>query len=201
MTKNFYLSLVVAGVLIAGFIGCGDNAANREDKSGGISPQVMADALYAVMASDRTVYAHQVVHRLQDEEGVIIASEHWRDDKALPLPAQMFRMGAEMVAEKTDAFSYALLSKWPINKKNAPKTGVEIAGLDSVDRDPLKPFYSEESLGGIAYFTAVYADVAVSPACVMCHNAHKDSPRSDFELGDTMGGVVIRIPLIAQNGN
>ncbi len=201
MTKNSYLSLVVAGVLIAGFVGCGDHAANREDKSAGISPQVMADALYAVMASDRTVYAQQVVHRLQDEEDVILASEHWRDDKALPLPAQMFRMGAEMVAEKTDAFSYALLSKWPVNKKNAPKTEIEIAGLDSVAKNPSKPFYSKESLGGIEYFTAVYADVAVSPACVTCHNAHKDSPRSDFELGGTMGGVVIRIPLNAQKGN
>ena len=44
----------------------------------------MADALHAVMESDRTVYAHQVVHRLQDEEQVILVSEHWQDDKALP---------------------------------------------------------------------------------------------------------------------
>ena len=62
----------------------------------------MADALHAVMESDRTVYARQVVHRLQDEEQVILVNEHWQDDKALPLPSQMFRMGAEMVAEKTD---------------------------------------------------------------------------------------------------
>ena len=107
----------------------------------------------------------------------------------------MFRMGAEMVAEKTDAFSYALLSKWPVNKKNAPKTEVEISGLDRVASDPSKPFYGTESLGGTEYFTAVYADVADSSACVTCHNAHKDSPRDNFELGDTMGVVVIRIPL------
>ncbi len=42
---------------------------------------------------------------------------------------------------------------------------------------------------------AVYADVADSPACVTCHNAHKDSPRDNFELGDAMGGGVIRLPL------
>jgi hypothetical protein len=41
----------------------------------------------------------------------------------------------------------------------------------------------------------VYPDVAVAPACVTCHNAHKDSPRTDFEMGDVMGGVVVRIPL------
>ena len=41
----------------------------------------------------------------------------------------------------------------------------------------------------------MYADVAVSLACVTCHNARKDSPRDNFELGETMGVVVIRIPL------
>lgn len=186
LRSNRHLWLIV----ITGLVGCSGRA-----EPGGISPQVMADALHAVMESDRTVYASRVVHRLQDEEKVIHASEHWQDEKALPLPAQMFRMGAEMAAKKTDTFRYALLSKWPVNKKNAPKTELEIAGLDSVAKDPSKPFYGRELLGDVEYFTAVYADVAVSPTCVTCHNAHIDSPRSDFELGDTMGGVVIRIPL------
>jgi hypothetical protein len=30
---------------------------------------------------------------------------------------------------------------------------------------------------------------------VSCHNDHKDTPRTDFKLGDVMGGVVIRVPL------
>ena len=38
-------------------------------------------------------------------------------------------------------------------------------------------------------------DVAVAPVCVSCHNEHPDSPKTDFELGDVMGGVVIRIPM------
>ena len=61
--------------------------------------------------------------------------------------------------------------------------------------DAAKPFYGTEKLSGAAYFTAVYDDTAVAPACVSCRNAHKDSPRNDFELGETMGVVVIRIPL------
>ena len=43
-------------------------------------------------------------------------------------------------------------------------------------------------------FVGIYADVAVAPVCVDCHNDHKDSPKTDFTLGDVMGGVVIRIP-------
>ena len=111
----------------------------------------MADALYAVMAADRAVYAREVVARLQDEENVIHASEHYRDDKALPLPAQMFRMGAE-VAEKNDpGFTYALLSPWPINKQNAPRTEVEQAGLRHA-AETGQSYYDTELLGGQRVF-------------------------------------------------
>ena len=160
-----------------------------------VSYKDMADALHAVMESDRTVYTRMVVNRLQNEEKVIKASEHFKDDKALPLPAQMFRFGSEMVAEKKLGFSYSLLSLWPINKQNSAKTGAEKEGLEAVAKDAAKPFYKEETLGKVKYFTAVYADRAVSPACVSCHNDHKDTPKKDFKLGQTMGGVVIRIPM------
>ena len=167
-----------------------------ESTTTGIAPQAMADALHAVMESDRTIYTRMVVNRLQNEEKVIKASEHWKDDKALPLPAQMFRMGAEMVAEKNAGFTYSLLSLWPVNKQNEPKTDVEKSGLQFVaDSGGKTNYYAEETLGGQKYFTAVYADVAIADACVTCHNSHADSPRDDFKLGDVMGGVVLRIPM------
>lgn len=160
-----------------------------------IPVQQVTDMLHAVMEADRTVYTQRVVNRLQNEEKVITASEHFTDKKALPLPAQMFRFGAERVAEKTKTFSYSLLSLWPINSQNAPRTDAEKAGLEAVNKDKSKAYYAEETLAGKKYFTAVYADVAVSPGCVSCHNEHIDSPRDDFKLNDVMGGVVIRIPL------
>jgi len=189
MKRTIFNCLLALGA-VTGLTGC------QSDKGGGgIEPKVMADALHAVMASDRTVYTKQVVNRLQNEEGVIKASEHWKDDKALPLPAQMFRMGAEMVAEKKAGFTYSLLSMWPVNQQNKPKTEVETAGLKFVADNKGQNYYGEETLGDTKYFTAVYADTAVAPACVKCHNEHKDSPRKDFKLGEVMGGVVLRIPL------
>jgi hypothetical protein len=184
-TSKMALGPALAAALLAG---CSD-----EPK--GIQPKQMADALHAVMAADRTVYTRMVVNRLQNEEKVIKASEHWKDEKALPLPAQMFRYGAEMVGEKTKDFSYQLLSLWPVNKQNAPRTEAEKTGLKFVVDNKGQNYYATETLGGTKYFTAVYADQAVAPACVTCHNAHKDTPRTDFKLGDVMGGVVIRIPV------
>ena len=191
--KHRRSTLGVAIAIAAGTnLGCSKSNAKE---SSGISPQLMADALHAVLESDRTVYTKQVVNRLQNQENVIKASEHWQDDKALPLPAQMFRMGAELVGEKDPGFTYALLSMWPVNKQNKPKTEVETAGLKFVADNKGRNYYGEEELGGQKYFTAVYADTGVAEACVKCHNEHKDSPRRDFALGDVMGGVVIRIPI------
>lgn len=186
-------TLMIATALgsVATLSACGD----KEATGSGISPQTMADALHTVMESDRTVYTRVIVNRLAAKEKVIKASEHFEDDKALALPAQMFRFGAEMSAEKTQDFSYSLQSLWPVNKQNAPKTEAEKTGLTYIAENPGKNYYTEEELGGKKYFTAVYPDVAVSPVCVSCHNEHKDTPRTDFKLGDVMGGVVIRIPL------
>lgn len=178
--------LAIAAVLI----GAGSTPALSDD----LSFQQVADMLHIVMDTDRSVYTKNVVARLAAKEKVIKASEHFEDEKALPLPAQMFRFGAEGVADKTESFSYSLLSLWPVNKQNAPRTELEKEGLQYIVDNPGENFYGEEELGGETYFTAVYADVAVAQVCADCHNGHKDSPKTDFELDDVMGGVVIRIP-------
>ena len=176
------------------FTGC-ETEVKQTSTSTGISPRTMADALHTVMEADRTVYAKYVVNRLVNEEKVVKASEHWKDDKALPLPAQMFRLGAEEAAENGAEFTYSLISNWAINSKNSPKTEAEKQGLKFIEENPGENFYAEEVLGDIRYFTAIYPDVAVAKACVTCHNEHQDSPKSDFKTGDIMGGVIIRFPL------
>lgn len=157
-----------------------------------ITARQMADALHAVVAADRAVYTKLVVNRLHDED-VLEVSEDWKEDKALPLPAQMFRAGAEEVAKTNESFSYSLISLWPINKKNGPKTPLEKQGLQFVADNPGKNFYREEKIENKTWFTAIYADTATTSSCVDCHNGHSGSPRRDFKLGQAVGGVVVRI--------
>lgn len=192
------LSIVLISSVVS--IGTGIAVAKDAGTKPTITPKAMADALHLVMDSDRAVYTKKIVNRLVKKEKVIKASEHFDDDKALVLPAQMFRFGAEMVAKRAEDkpdvnFSYSLQSLWPINKQNTPKTDAEKAGLKFVAENKGKNYYATETLGDVEYFTAVYADTAVAPVCVSCHNDHKDTPKRDFKLGDVMGGVVIRIPV------
>ena len=192
ITRSKILATATCAATALSWLGC---QGETQPAKTGIEPQKMADALHAVMEADRTVYTKNVVNRLAKDQKVISASEHWKEEPALPLPAQMFRMGAEMVADKDAGFTYSLWSLWPINKQNTPRTDAEKQGLQFVSDNKGQNFYAEEVLGGQKYFTAIYADTAVAPACVSCHNDHKDTPRSDFALGDVMGGVVVRIPV------
>ena len=170
-------------------------AGNAHSASEGIPHRQVADMLYELAFANRTVYTRDVVQRLTLEESVLTASEHYKAQKGLPLPAQMFRMSAEQLLKNTDAFWLSLRSLEPINFANAPLTPVEEQGLQFVAENPKEAFYAEDPgrLTGRPSLVAVYADIASVDACVSCHNGHPKSPKTDFKLGDVMGGVIIRV--------
>ncbi|HEV2394713.1 MAG TPA: DUF3365 domain-containing protein [Verrucomicrobiae bacterium] len=172
-----------------------DRAPNKPAASSvTFQPREMADALHAVVAADREVYARLVVQRLHDEK-TLEAAPDWHEANALPLPSQMLRLGSEVVQQQGAEFHYVLRSLWAINPKGVPETDTERAGLRSVLEHPDRNFYAEESLGGRRYLTAVYPDMAVVPACADCHNRQARSPKRDFKQGDVMGGLIVRVPL------
>ena len=195
--KKQALTVVALASLVA-IAACNEKeTASAPAGKAGIDPALFTDSLFAVMNADRANYTKLIVQRLGPKgAGAIKPDENWKDiENGALLPAQMFRAGSEAVAEVTDKFTYSLQSLWPIGKQNGPKTEIEKVGLQYINDNPGKNYYGEEELGGVTYYTAVYPDVAVAEACVSCHNEHKDSPKTDFKIGEVMGGVVIRVPL------
>ena len=160
----------------------------------GIPAEKVADIVHAVIQADRTFYTVHVVERLQ-ERGVVVASENWKTQKTLPLPVQFLEESARLAAKTQAKISYRLLSLWPINKRNGPKTEFDQAGLWEVSQHPEHPYTGMVMNGRDLYFQAVYADKAIAQACIGCHNAHTDSPRRNFQLNDVMGAILISIPM------
>jgi len=68
-------------------------------------------------------------------------------------------------------------------------------GLAAVEQEPSHPYAGYIKRGEKTYFQAIYADRAVSKACVNCHNTHLLSPKRDRKLGDVMGGIIISFPV------
>ncbi len=186
------------GAVLVTFAMLGSWDLTRGDKGStaqvGIPPETVADYVHAVLEADRTFYTIHVVERLQNK-GKVIASENWRAEGSLPLPAQFLRESGELAALTGVRLRYRLIGAWPINKQNGPTTEFEQTGLEEVRKHPERPYTGHISSGSDRYFQAVYADRAVSQACIGCHNAHPNSPKRDFKLDDVMGGIVITIPL------
>ena len=160
----------------------------------GISPARVADYVHSIIEADRTVYTTHVVNRMQ-EHGIVLATEHWEQGKTLPLPAQFLQLAGQLVAQKGKGIRYRLISLWPIYRKNGPATEFERKGLKAVLANPDHPYTGIVTSGKKQYFQAIYSDRAVAQACVSCHNAHPLSPKRDFKLNDSLGGIVITIPL------
>lgn len=168
-------------------------AASAAKKSGGVSLETVVDYLHAVLASDRTFYTVHVVERMQ-QRGVITAGEEWRSKNVLPLPAQFFQESSSLAALTGVPVQYRLISLHPINKQSGPSTDFERKGLEAVMAEPDRPFKGFITEGETRRFAALYADRAVSPVCVSCHNAHPASPKRDYKLNDVLGAVLISIP-------
>jgi len=159
-----------------------------------IPPEIVANYLHSVIEADRTVYTTRVVERMKDQ-GIVLASENWERKKALPLPAQLLMEAAHLVAAKNSGIQFRLSSLWPIYERNAPATEFERKGLKAVLTNPDEPYTGVITSGKDRLFQAIYADKAISNACVTCHNTHPRGHKRNFHLQDVMGGLVITIPL------
>jgi hypothetical protein len=104
-------------------------------------------------------------------------------------------MGGRVVEMGGSGLRYRLASLWPIYEENGPSTEFEEAGLQVVANDPEKVYSGIITRGDQRFFKAIYADRAVSKACVTCHNGHILSGKRDFKLGDVMGGIIISFPM------
>lgn len=185
--------LLAATLVLAAscFLARFSNASDRP----GIPPETVADYIHAVIEADRTFYTIHVVERLQKAGGAT-AAENWRAKKnVLPLPAQFLMESNDLATKTGTRIRYRLISLWPINPHNGPYDESEKNGLEAVRQHPERSATGTVKVGNQTYFQAIYADRAVSEACVACHNAHPGSLKKDFKLNDVMGGLIIEIPL------
>jgi Protein of unknown function (DUF3365) len=180
------------GVMLCLLVGWGTGLAGKE--SALVPAETVVDYIHAVLTSDRTFYTVHVVEGMQ-RRGVIESSEHWRSEKALPLPAQFFQESSRLAALTGVKVQYRLISLHPINKLSGPTNEFEKKALEAIMADPDRPYRGFVTEGGERRFQALYADNAVSPVCVTCHNAHPQSPKRDYKLDDVLGAVSISIPV------
>jgi uncharacterized protein DUF3365 len=183
----------IRGVLCAIMLAAVHADVAHAGETEGIPPELVAEYIYAVIQADRSIYSTHVVKQLQDRK-IAVAAEDWKEKGALPLPAQLLQMAGQEVQGLGLGLHIRLSSLGPIYTNNGPEDEFERAGLEAVAKNPRKPYTGIITEGNRRYFKAIFADRAVSMACVMCHNSHPLSAKRDYKLHDVMGGIIISFP-------
>ena len=191
--REFWLGIAV-GTICTCLASVFSALGKETDVPKGIPPKTVADYIHSVVQADRAFYSTEIVDRLQSR-GIIFASEHWREDGELPLPAQFLLESGRLVAKQPNGLRVRLISSWPINKKNSPATEFEREALAKIIENPDRPYSGVTTVGTARVFQALYPDKALSSKCAHCHNTHERSPKRDFKAGDVMGAILLTLPL------
>ncbi|MBI4658895.1 MAG: DUF3365 domain-containing protein [Verrucomicrobia bacterium] len=195
--KNLRSIASVALVGVAAWIGYSQKPVgpSKPKLDVAIKPQHVADALRAVITSQREVYTRLYSRLPATPERTRSTDSSTRASKPISSPCEVLRLCSEAVASKGVEFSFVLRSRRPIDKRNLPETDVEKKGLELAVERPDSSHSAEELLGGRWYYTAVYPDIGTDQTCVDCHNQLQPNSKTKLKLGDVFGSLVIRIAL------
>ena len=160
-----------------------------------------SEDLSSVITGIRSYYASNVVARIQEAHGkdTTLAHNYEQIPGAIPIPATLSLELGRVISERQDNITYRFVSDLPF--KNRPPhemDGFERAALASL-RQKADQTITEEHRAGFSNTFRLVTPIVMAPACVTCHNAHPESPKHDWKIGDVRGiqEVIITQPLAA----
>lgn len=147
------------------------------------------DTLDAINGAARMLYTSRIVGA--GLQAGLKFGEDWAEPgvEKGPLPALFLRLVAARLETKPPRLGLYLGSDQPINASNL-FTGPQALTFLAVKADRAAHFTTADGIGQIG----LYPDFAAAQPCVSCHNGHKSSPKTDWNLGDVMGATTWTYP-------
>ncbi|QRM29373.1 adenylate/guanylate cyclase domain-containing protein [Microvirga sp. VF16] len=150
--------------------------------------QAQVGDINRVIDEVRAFYGSDVVERILSASGPITVTHNYRDiPGAIPIPATLSIELGKLISSKNDAVKYRFVSDHPFKGREA--RAIDSFGQDALSRlraDPKQPII-EVSGSLLERQIRTAAPVIMGPVCVSCHNAHPDSPKQDWKVGDVRG--------------
>ncbi|MCC1494602.1 adenylate/guanylate cyclase domain-containing protein [Cognatishimia sp. F0-27] len=175
----------IAAMLVAVFAGLPlavwlDLRALSEEQLSG-----QAEALSDTIDDLRDFYAESVVARAVAHDGPVSASHRYLEEPGgIPIPATFSLELVSIFSSDGDEMTYRFVSDYPFaNRPPVVLTPFERAALETLTADPSAlPYRSTGSL--LEREVSIASPVLMGQACVDCHNAHPESPRQNWQVGD-----------------
>jgi len=168
--------------------------------------QRQASDLSSLITSIRSYYATNVVGRVLQAhaEGVgkstVVTHDYAGQPGAIPIPATLSLELGRVISAQQANISYRFISDLPFRNRPAhAMDAFERSALDEL-RGGVTRVVTDAQLQGFTNTYRLVTPVVMADACVRCHNAHAESPKLDWKVGDVRGiqEVIIAQPF-AQN--
>lgn len=155
-----------------------------------------AESYSQAISTFRNIYTSEVTNRAKGK--VLITHDYENFDNAIPLPATMSHLLGEKLTETTEGGKANLYSSFPFpwRTNQTQLDSFQQEALASLSENPTIPFHRIETINGQPVIRYATANI-MQQGCVDCHNAHVDSPKSDWQVGDVRGALEVQLPLTA----
>jgi adenylate cyclase len=144
--------------------------------------------LNSVISSVRGYYASNVVGRILSADGrTRVAHNYENIPGAIPIPATLSLELGRVINEQQHNIGYRFVSDYPFaNRTPHVLDDFEKNALAALRAKPDQQV-TEKSSTFLTDTVRLVAPVLMGAACVNCHNAHPESPKRDWKVGDVRG--------------
>ncbi len=136
----------------------------------------------------RGYYAKNVVAPVKAASEMKVHFEHADRSDTIPLPATMLHDLSRLIREDGQNTVLRLYSRYPFPNRAGRELDVFAQdALTFLEENPDERFAREEETDEGTLIRLAISDKMSVQACVTCHNAHPDTPKADWALGDVRG--------------
>ncbi len=134
----------------------------------------------------RKYYVQNIVRKVKAGSNMKPAIDHKNNPDAFPLPATMIHDISTLLKGKGTTVN--LYSAYPFpNRKSRMLDEFQSSAWAFLNKNPNDAYVKEVERDGKYIVRVAVADKMVAQGCVNCHNAHPDTPKNDWKLGDVRG--------------
>ena len=144
--------------------------------------------------SIRQFYSQKIVGALEMHPDVVVTADYEGRPGAIPLPFTLTMDLMAFMNQKDLQVSGRLVSDHPFPAR-ASRTleEFELRALESFRTEntrELSQFGKKEGINVLMYASPVF----MQSSCVACHNTHPDATKTDWQVGDVRGILVVEVP-------
>jgi signal transduction histidine kinase len=155
-----------------------------------------AETLSFAITEFRNFYSSEVVPRAV-AAGAVATHDYVQQKGAVPLPITLTMELGKHLSEREAGTSFGIFSAYPFPwRKDRVLDDFEREALVALVADPSKPYVRFAELNGKRVVRHAAA-IRMGENCVACHDAHPDSPKLDWKLGDVRGAQQVVVPVTA----